>query len=64
MSAGWPGRAEEPMEEPGLCSRKKDASIPPGSLDPTIIHRARAINADALRTIDDLLDQIADSGRR
>lgn len=64
MSGGWPGRAEEPMEEPGLRSRDEGARIPLGPLDPTIIHRARAINADALRAIDDLLDQIADSGRR
>lgn len=52
------------MEEPGLRQRGQDARIPMGRLDPTIIHRARAINADALRVIDDLLDQIADSGRR
>jgi hypothetical protein len=38
--------------------------VPLGPLDPTIIHRARAVNADALRVIDELLDQIADSGRR
>jgi len=35
-----------------------------GPLDPTLIHRARAINVDALRAIDDLLDQITDSGGR
>lgn len=64
MSAGWSGRAEEPAEEPRLRSREQDARIPLGPLDPTIIHRARAINADALRVIDDLLDQIADSRRR
>ena len=64
MSAGWPGRAEEPMEEPALQSRQGEARIPLGPLDPAIIHRARAINADALRAIDDLLDQISDSGRR
>ena len=64
MSAGWPGRAEEPMEEPALRSRAQESRIPLGPLDPTIIHRARAINADALRAIDDLLDQISDSGRR
>jgi hypothetical protein len=62
VSAGWPGQAEEPMQEPALRSR--GARIPLGPLDPTIIHRARAINADALRAIDDLLDQISDSGRR
>ncbi len=64
VSAGWPGGAEEPREEPGLRSRDQDGRIPLGPLDPTTIHRARAINADALRVIDDLLDQIADSGRR
>jgi hypothetical protein len=64
VSAGWPGRAEEPMEEPMLRSRQGDVRIPLGPLDPAIIHRARAINADALRAIDDLLDQISDSGRR
>jgi hypothetical protein len=64
VSAGWPGRAEEPMEEPMLRSRQGDVLIPLGPLDPAIIHRARAINADALRAIDDLLDQISDSGRR
>jgi hypothetical protein len=60
VSADWPERAKEP----GARSRERDARIPPGPLDPTLIHRARAINADALRVIDDLLDQIADSGRR
>jgi len=64
VSAGWPGRAEEPIEEPMLRSREREARIPLGSLDPAIIHRARAINADALRAIDDLLDQISDPGRR
>lgn len=64
MSAGRPGRAEEPTEEPGLRPREPDGRIPLGPLDPTIIHRARAINADALRVIDELLDQIADSRRR
>jgi len=52
------------MEEPALRSRAQESRIPLGPLDPTIIHRARAINADALRAIDDLLDQISDSGRR
>jgi hypothetical protein len=52
------------MEEPALRSREGVARIPLGPLDPSIIHRARAINADALRAIDDLLDQISDSGRR
>jgi hypothetical protein len=64
VSAGWPGRADEPMEEPGLRPQGQDGSIPLGRLDPAMIHRARAINADALRAIDALLDQIADSGRR
>jgi hypothetical protein len=64
VSAGWPGRAEEPMKEPALRSREQEARIPLGPLDPTIIHRARAINADALRAIDDLLDQISDARRR
>ena len=64
MSAGWPGRAEEPMEEPMLRRREREARVPLEPLDPAIIHRARAINADALRAIDDLLDQISDSGRR
>jgi len=63
VSAGWPGRAEEPMEEPTLRSREPGARIPLGPLDPATLHRARAINADALRAIDDLLDQISDSGR-
>ena len=58
MTAGWPGRSEEPREEP--AARR----VPLGPIDPTTIHRARAINADALRIIDDLLDQIADSGRK
>ena len=52
MSAGWPGRPEEPRPE-----------VPLGRLDPTLIHRARAINTDALRVIDDLLDQIVDRRR-
>ena len=64
MSAGWPGKAEEPREEPALRPRDPNGRVPLGPLDPTTIHRARAINADALRVIDDLLDQIADSGRR
>jgi hypothetical protein len=63
MTAGWPGRAEQPAEKPGLPAPGEGA-IPLGSLDPTTIHRARAINADALRVIDELLDQIADSGRK
>jgi hypothetical protein len=63
VSAGWPGRAEEPREEPGPRAPAQ-GPIPLGPLDSTIIHRARAINADALRVIDELLDQIADSGRR
>jgi hypothetical protein len=62
VSAGWPGRSETPMEEP-LRRARDGAGIPLGPLDPTIIHRARSINADALRVIDELLDQIADSGR-
>jgi len=62
VSAGWPGRSEEPMEEPAL--RPQNSRIPLGPLDSAIVHRARAINADALRAIDDLLDQISDSGRR
>jgi hypothetical protein len=62
VSAGWPGRSEEPMEEPAFRSR--GIRIPLGSLDPATIHHARAINADALRAIDHLLDQISDSGRR
>jgi hypothetical protein len=52
------------MEEPALQSQERPARIPLGPLDPAIIHRARAINAEALRAIDDLLDQISDSGRR
>jgi len=52
------------MEEPGLRQRDSDCAVPLGSLDPTIIHRARAINANALRVIDELLDQIAEPGRR
>ncbi len=64
MSAGRPGRADEPMEEPTLQSPDRESRIPLGPLDPATIHRARAINADALRAIDDLLDQISDSGRR
>jgi hypothetical protein len=52
------------MEEPALRSREQEARVPLGPLDPATIHRARAINADALRAIDDLLDQISDSGRR
>lgn len=62
--SGWPGRAEEPIEEPSLPSAGTDERVPLGPLDPTIIHRARSVNADALRIIDELLDQIADSGRR
>jgi hypothetical protein len=64
VSAGWPGRAEEPVEEPCLRPRQPEARMPLGPLDPTIIHRALAINADALRAIDDLLDHISDSGCR
>jgi hypothetical protein len=52
------------MEEPALRSGDRETRIPLGPLDPATIHRARAINADALRAIDDLLDQISDSGRR
>jgi hypothetical protein len=52
------------MKEAALRSREPEARIPLGPLDPTIIHRARAINADALRAIDDLLDQISDARRR
>jgi hypothetical protein len=62
--SGWPGRAEEPRAESGFRAPDETGRVPLGPLDPTIIHRARAINADALRIIDDLLDQIADSGRR
>jgi hypothetical protein len=62
--SGWPGRAEQPIGEPSLPSADTDERVPLGPLDPTIIHRARSVNADALRIIDDLLDQIADSGRR
>jgi hypothetical protein len=62
MTAGWPGRADEPGEEKRRRARP-EGGIPLGPLDPTLIHRARAINADALRVIDELLDQIADSGR-
>ena len=62
MTAGWPGRADEPAGEKRLRARS-DGGIPLGPLDPTLIHRARAINADALRVIDELLDQIADSDR-
>jgi hypothetical protein len=50
------------VEEPAL--RPRDSRIPLGPLDSAIVHRARAINADALRAIDELLDQISDSGRR
>jgi hypothetical protein len=64
VTAGWPGRAEEPREEPALREPRDGAPIPLGALDPVIIHRARSINADALRVIDELLDQIADSGRQ
>ncbi len=64
MSAGWPGRAEDPREEPAIRPRENAGRVPLGPLDPTTIHRARSINADALRIIDDLLDQIADSGRK
>ncbi len=64
MSAGWPGQADRPVEEPGPRPGGPSTKIPMGPLDPTLIHRARAINADALRAIDDLLDQITDSGGR
>jgi hypothetical protein len=63
MSAGWPGRSEGPRPEPKLRTAPEGAGVPLGRLDPTLIHRARAINTDALRVIDDLLDQIADRGR-
>ena len=62
--SGWPGRAEEPIEGPSLPPADTVERVPLGPLDPTIIHRARSVNADALRIIDELLDQIADSGRR
>ena len=52
------------MEELALGAEAQAGRIPLGPLDPMIIHRARAVNADALRIIDELLDQIADSGRR
>lgn len=64
MSSGCPGRAEEPGKDPGIREQREGPAIPLGPLDPTIIHRARAVNADALRLLDDLLDQMADSGRR
>ena len=64
MTAGWPGRADEPRQEPATRGRSAGGAIPLGPLDPTIIHRARAINADALRVIDELLDQIADAERK
>lgn len=64
MTSGWPGRADQCREPPSAHAPSANGSIPLGPFDPTIIHRARAINADALRVIDELLDQIADSGRR
>jgi hypothetical protein len=63
VTAGWPGWAAEPAPEVGLGA-PREGSIPLAPLDPTIIHRARAINTDALRVIDELLDQVADSGRK
>ena len=64
MSAGWPGRAEKPAEEPVSVAGPGRSDPAWARSIPTIIHRARAVNADALRIIDELLDQIADSGRR
>jgi hypothetical protein len=64
VSAGWPGPSEKPIQEPAPRPKEPDAGVSPGRLDPALIHRARAINSDALKAIDDLLDQIADQGRR
>jgi hypothetical protein len=61
VTSGWPGRSEEPRRESAL--RPRDAWVPLGSLDPAIIERARAINADVLKAIDELLDRDGDSGR-
>jgi hypothetical protein len=62
VTAGWPGRPNDSATTSGVPASHEGA-IPLGSLDPTMIHRARSINADALRVIDALLDQIAESGR-
>jgi hypothetical protein len=61
VTAGWPGQSEEPRRESALGRR--DAWVPLGCLDPAIIDRARAINADVLKAIEDLLDRDGDSGR-
>ncbi|HEY7613866.1 MAG TPA: hypothetical protein VH764_12775 [Gemmatimonadales bacterium] len=63
MTAGWPGRPDELAGEQRDRPRP-EGGVPPGPLDHALLHRARAINADALRVIDELLDQIADSGRK
>ena len=55
MSSGRPEQRPRPERREGV--------IPLGPLDSTIIHRARAINADALRLIDEVLDQIAQTER-
>ena len=60
MTAGFPGRAEEPPAEPGPVPSERGAAVPLGMLDPATIHRARAVNANALRAMDGVLDQIAD----
>jgi hypothetical protein len=50
---GFSGRDDEPPARPPRV-------IPLGRLDPATIHRARAINADALRIMDGVLDRVAD----
>jgi hypothetical protein len=45
-------------------AQERRAALPRGPLDPATLHRARSINADALRVVDQLLDQIAEEGRR
>lgn len=64
MSAGRPAPAEQPGEEFVARAQERRAALPRGPLDPATLHRARSINADALRVVDQLLDQIAEEGRR
>jgi hypothetical protein len=51
------------MNRSALEPRARNVWVPLGSLDPAIIERARAINADTLEALDDLLGQGPGSGR-
>ncbi len=63
MSGGRPRRSLESLEGLSRRPRGRAPRLPLGSLDPAIIDRARAINADALKAIHDLLARTGDTGR-